>query len=93
MSKKSETGISLKTLGFYTFVVVAIVYLIGAILNLIGQGAWFIKVAHTITIIGFSAITAIVAWRFVAHRDFAWKLIYFLAVVVVIVGVVLNLIP
>ncbi len=92
MSKKSGNsggGISLNKFSFWLIVVVAVLYLVSTILSACGVASsiisWIQNVASAITL----CIVAILAWRYVRNKQTVWKVLYFIVLLVAIVGLIL----
>ena len=95
-SKKSESSSkssfwSLNKISFWLIVAIAILYLIAAIFSAVGVNA-LATAARALMAVGAALTTcvvAVLAWRFVRGKDVAWKILYFVVLLVVLVGLVL----
>lgn len=91
MSKKSGGGISLNKIAFWLIIAVAIIYLAGIILSAVKLGnitAYLQAVATALMI----CVVAVLAWRYVAGKQTVWKVLYFIALLVVLAGIVVPMI-
>lgn len=91
MSKKSGSGISLNKLSFWLLVAAAILYVVGIILSAIG-GATLQMITRYLQAVATAAmicVVAVLAWRHVANKPVVWKVLYFLVLLIAIVGLIL----
>ena len=90
--KKSWFG--LNKISFYTMSAAAILYLVAAILSLIDAN----KLSAAVGVLqGFAAaimicIVAVLAWKYVRHKTTVWKVLYFVFLALVILGIIIPLI-
>ena len=95
MSKKSgdngERHISLNKIAFWLLVAAAVIYLVGIILSAVGLGniTGYLQAVATAAMI---CVVAILAWRFVAHKQTVWIVLYFVVLLVVIAGIIIPLV-
>ncbi len=90
MSKKSGGSTwSLNKFSFWLIVVVAVLYLVSTILSACGVASsiigWIQNVAGAITL----CVVAILAWRYVRNKEMVWKVLYFIVLLIAIVGLIL----
>jgi len=84
----------LNKLSFYTMAAAAILYLVAAILSLINAS----KLATAVGVLqGFATaimvgIVAVLAWKYARHKTTAWKVLYFVFLGLVILGIIIPLI-
>ena len=84
----------LNKLSFYTIATAACLYLVSAILSLIDAT----KLANAInTLQGFAAaimisIVAVLAWKYARHKTTTWKVLYFVFLGLVIIGLIIPLV-
>ena len=102
MSQKTTTtttttkkaGWGLNKLSFYTIGAAAILYLVSAIFTLIGIGS-LVTVARVLS--GFATaimvcIVSVLAWKYARHKTTSWKVLYFVFLAIVILGIIIPLI-
>lgn len=94
MAKKSNNNNkstwSINKLSFWLIVASAIIYVVGLILHFVGLSAvtsWLQGVATAIMI----CVVAVLAWRHIRNKGTVWIILYVLALLVVLVGIVLPL--
>lgn len=90
-TKKSKFW-GLNKISFYTIGAVAILYLISAILAVCGVSATFVLVLQNIATAILICITAVLAWRYVKPKQTVWKVLYFVLLLVIILGIILPLV-
>ena len=90
---KKSSGLGLNKISFYTMSAAAILYLVAAILALVDE-----KLRAAVgTLQGIAAaimicIVAVLGWRYVRHKTTVWKVLYFVFLALVILGIVIPLI-
>ncbi|MBQ7798108.1 MAG: hypothetical protein IJ371_03195 [Clostridia bacterium] len=83
----------LHKLSFFTIGAAAILYLVAAIMALIDE-----KLATAVGVLqGFATaimicIVAVLAWKYARHKPTAWKVLYFVFLAIVILGIIIPLI-
>ena len=90
-SNKSATVWSLNKISFWLIVALAILYLLAAIFSAVGVDV-LATVARALMAVAAALTTcvvAILAWRFVRNKQMVWKVLYFIVLLVVLVGLVL----
>jgi len=92
-SSSSNTifGWSLNKICFYTMGAVAVLYLVGMILSLCGLSLQIVGILQGIATAILISITAYLAWKFVRHKPAVWKVLYFVLLLVVLLGIILPL--
>ena len=89
-----RTGWGLNKLSFYTMAAAAILYLVAAILALINAS----KLATAVGVLqGFAAaimvcIVAVLGWKYARHKTTTWKVLYFVFLGLVILGIIIPLV-
>ncbi len=93
-SSKSTTifGWSLNKISFYTIGAVALFYLISAILAICGVSSLIITLLQNIGTAILICITAFLAWKYVKSKPTVWKILYFVILLIVLLGIVLPLV-
>ena len=90
-NNRSSNVWSLNKVSFLLIVASAILYLVGLILHFVGLDAvtgWLQGVATAIMI----CVVSVLAWRYVRNRGAVWIVLYIMALLVVLVGIVIPLI-
>lgn len=83
----------LNKISFYTMATAAILYLVAAILSLINAS----KLATAVGVLqGFATaimvcIVAVLGWKYARHKTTAWKVLYFVFLGLVILGIIIPL--
>lgn len=89
-----RAGWGLNKLSFYVMATAAVLYLIAAILSLINAS----KLATAVGVLqGFATaimvgIVAVLAWKYARHKPTSWKVLYFVFLGLVILGIIIPLI-
>ena len=81
---------SLNKISFWLIVASAVIYLLGLILHFVGfqsVTSWLQGVATAIMI----CVVAVLAYRYIRNKPVVWLVLYILALLVVIVGIILPL--
>lgn len=91
-SNNSGSTISINKLSFWLIVSTAILYLVAMVLHLVGVNSavvgWLQAVASAVMI----CIVAVLAWRYVAHKQAVWKVLYFVVLLVILVCIVIPIV-
>lgn len=94
--KKSSSGgsvWSLNKISFYTICAAAIIYLVSIILAAIGGNLAFVaQIFQNIASAIMVCIVAVNAWRYVKSKPTIWKVLYFIVLLVIIVGIIIPLV-
>jgi len=89
-----RSGWGLNKFSFFTMATAAVLYLIAAILSLINAS----KLTTAIGVFqGFATaimvcIVAVLAWKYARHKPTSWKVLYFVFLGLVILGIIIPLI-
>ena len=92
-TKKSSFW-GLNKISFYTIGAAAVLYLISAIFTLIDITS-LVTVARVLS--GFATaimvcIVSVLAWKYARHKTTVWKVLYFVFLAIVILGIIIPLI-
>lgn len=93
--RRSNGGIrtwGLNKLSFYCIGAIAIFYLIASVLALCGLPATLVAALQGVATALAICIVAYNAWKYVAHKQTVWKVLYFVLLLVVLMGIVIPLI-
>lgn len=88
--KSSFWGIN--KISFYTIGAVAILYLIGLILAACGVSSTVVGVLQGIATAIMISIVAYLAWKYVRSKPMVWKVLYFVFLLVVLIGIIIPLV-
>lgn len=96
-TKKRRTSGGIRTWGlnklsFYCIGAIAIFYLIASVLALCGVSATLVVALQGVATALAICIVAYNAWKYVAHKQNVWKVLYFVLLLVVLMGIVIPLI-
>ena len=91
---QNNTGSGLNKLSFFTIGAAAILYLVSAIFTLTEMHN-LVNVARVLS--GFATaimvcIVSVLAWKYARHKTTAWKVLYFVFLAIVVLGIVIPLI-
>lgn len=89
MSNKNRNPISLNKVAFWLLAIAAILYLLGLIFSFIPAVAGVFNLLLAVASALMLCVTAILAWRYVAHKEIVWKVLYFIVLLVALVGLIL----
>lgn len=93
--RRSNGGIrtwGLNKLSFYCIGAIAIFYLIASVLALCGVSATLVVALQGVATALAICIVSYNAWKYVAHKQTVWKVLYFVLLLVVLMGIVIPLI-
>ena len=88
MAKKSSGGISINKVSFWLLLVAAVVYLVNMILHLVGIGSTIVNWIGAAAAL-MICVVAVLAWKYVRNKQTVWKILYFVILLVALVGLVL----
>ncbi|MBE5757853.1 MAG: hypothetical protein E7345_02860 [Clostridiales bacterium] len=91
-NKNSNHTIGINKISFYTLVAMAVLYLISTVLKLFNLALKIIPYLQGIATAIAICILGVLAWRFVDSKPTAWKVLYIIVLLVVIVGVIIPMI-
>ena len=89
MAKKSSGGISINKVSFLLLLVAAVVYLVNMILHLVGIGSTIVNWIGAAAAALMICVVAVLAWKYVRNKQTVWKILYFVILLVALVGLVL----
>ena len=89
MAKKSSGGISINKVSFWLLLVAEVVYLVNMILHLVGIGSTIVNWIGAAAAALMICVVAVLAWRYVRNKQMVWKILYFVILLVALVGLVL----
>lgn len=89
MSKKSGSGISLNKISFWLLVAAAFLYVLGLIFNFIDALKPAVSYLQAVASAAMICVVAVLAWRYVNSKPVVWKVLYFLVLLIAIVGLII----
>ena len=92
--KNTNSGFGLNKLSFFTIGAAAILYLVSAIFTLIDINS-LVTIARLLSGIATAimvCIVSVLAWKYARHKTTAWKVLYFVFLAIVVLGIVIPLI-
>ncbi len=91
-SSKKSSAWGLNKISFYTIGAVAILYLIAMILSACNVSVTAVRVLQNIGTAIMVGIVAYLAWRYVSGKPTVWKVLYFVLLLVIILGIIIPLV-
>lgn len=91
-SSQGRTVWSLNKISMWTIVAVALLYVVSMILSLVGVNLKIVSALQGVATAIMIIIVAILAWRYVRAKQVVWKVLYVLALLLVVVGVIVPLV-
>lgn len=94
-SKKSSAtifGIGLNKICFYTIASVGILYLVAAVLAIFSISSVLIAVLQNLGTAILICVTAFMAWNYVRSKPTVWKILYFVMLLLVVLGIIFPLV-
>lgn len=89
MSKKSGSGISLNKISFWLLVSAAFLYVLSLIFNFIDVLKVAVSYLQAVAAAAMICVVAVLAWRYVANKPVVWKVLYFLVLLIALVGLII----
>lgn len=81
----------LNKISFYTVGAIAILYLLAAILSACGLPGKITSALQSLATAVALCIVAFLAWKYVRNKQMVWKVLYFVLLLVVLVGIIIPL--
>lgn len=91
-SSNNRTAWGLNKLSFWCIGAMAILYLIASILALCGVNLKVVSVLKDCATALAICIVAYLAWKYVRNKQTVWKVLYFVLLLVVLLGIILPLV-
>lgn len=91
-SSKHSCPLGTNKVSFYTICAVAILYLVSAILGACGVNLKIISALQGLATAMLIIIASINAWKYVAHKQTIWKVMFLVCLLVVVLGIILPLV-
>ncbi len=91
-STRKSSSLGLNKISFYTVCTVAILYLISAILSACSVSLKVVSALQGLATAIMICIVGILAWRYVRNKQTVWKVLYFVCLLVVIIGIIIPLV-
>ena len=91
-SSSRSTVWGLNKISFWVIGAMAILYLVASILSLCGVNLKVVSALQGVATAMAICIAAVLAWRYVKNKQTVWKVLYFVLLIVVLLGIVLPLV-
>lgn len=91
-SSTKSSGLTINKFSLYTIIAVAVLYLVSMVLSLVGVSLKIVVALQGVATAIMICIVAVLAWRYVSKKQIVWKVLYFVCLLVVIIGVIIPLI-
>lgn len=91
-SSSRSTVWGLNKISFWVIGAMAILYLIASILSLCGVNLKVVSALQGVATAMAICIAAVLAWRYVRNKQPVWKVLYFVLLLVVLLGIILPLV-
>lgn len=91
-TKKTRTVWGLNKISFWTIGAMAILYLVASILALCGVNLKVVQALQGFATAIAICIVAYLAWKYVRSKPTVWKVLYFVLLLVVLLGIILPLV-
>lgn len=91
-TKKTSTVWSLNKVSMWTICGAAILYLVSMILSLCIDNFKVVNALQNLATAIMIVIVSILAWRYVSKKQTVWKVLYFVCLLVVVVGIIVPLV-
>ena len=88
----AKSKLTLASYSFWVLVIAAVLYGVVALLSALGEGLNFLNWLQSIATACLLVVAIIEGWRFCKGKDFIYKLLYFICILLVLVGIVLPLV-
>lgn len=90
--KSSSSSWGINKVSLYTMCSVAVLYLVSMVLSLCGVNLKVVTALKDFATAIMICIVAVLAWRYVSKKQTVWKVLYFLCLLVVIIGIIVPLV-
>lgn len=91
-TKRTRSVWGLNKISFWTIGAMAILYLIASILTLCGVNSKAVPALQGLATAIAICIVAYLAWKYVRPKQTVWKVLYFVLLLVVLLGIILPLV-
>lgn len=91
-SSSRSTVWGLNKISFWVIGAMAILYLVASILSLCSVNLKVVSALQGVATAMAICIAAVLAWRYVKNKQTVWKVLYFVLLLVVLLGIVLPLV-
>lgn len=90
----TKTVWSLNKISMYTLCAVAVLYLLGIVFSMLSfnGAATIARALQGVATAIMICIVAVLAWRYVSKKQTVWKVLYFVCLLVVLLGIILPLV-
>lgn len=92
-SSSSRSAVwGLNKISFWVIGAMAILYLVASILSICGVNLKVVSALQGVATAMAICIAAVLAWRYVKNKQTVWKVLYFVLLLVVLLGIILPLV-
>ncbi len=91
-SSSRSTVWGLNKISFWVIGAMAILYLVASILSLCGVNLKVVSALQGVATAMAICVAAVLAWRYVKNKQPVWKVLYFVLLLVVLLGIILPLV-
>lgn len=91
-TKRTRTVWGLNKISFWTIGAMAILYLVASVLALCGVNLKVVQALQGVATASAICIVAYLAWKYVRSKPAVWKVLYFVLLLVVLLGIILPLV-
>ena len=91
-TERTRTVWGLNKISFWTIGAMAILYLVASILALCGVNLKIVQALQGFATAIAICIVAYLAWKYVRSKQAVWKVLYFVLLLVVLLGIILPLV-
>lgn len=91
-TKRTRTVWGLNKISFWTIGAMAILYLVASVLALCGVNLKVVQALQGVATAFAICIVAYLAWKYVRSKPAVWKVLYFVLLLVVLLGIILPLV-
>ncbi len=91
-SSGSSNKWGLNKVSMYTIFAVALLYVVSLILSVCGVNFKIVSALQGVATAIMIVIVAILAWRYVKPKQFVWKMLYVICLLLVVAGVIVPLV-
>ncbi len=91
-SSSRSTLWGLNKISFWVIGAMAILYLVASILSICGVNLKVVSALQGVATAMAICIAAVLAWRYVKNKQTVWKVLYFVLLLVVLLGIILPLV-
>lgn len=88
---RSSSVWGINKISMFTIVAITVLYLISAVLSLVGVSLKIVGVLQGAATAVALSIVSVLAWRYVQNKDVAYRVLYFICLLVVVACIIVPL--